>query len=626
LHRGYVSNAEQIAQLQPGIASEIKGDSGLWDALSGARDGGEFCRAWLGIQCGMISGTVAGLLLLDDGDGHFSSTAVWPDNRRDLTYLADTAQQALTRRTSFVNQPVTVGTAVNNVHLGQPIEIAGRLKGVVVIDLRRPAADLPIVVRQLRWGLGWLEALFERQQIEQDSANLARTNFALKVLSETQEHASFRAATLSVANELATRLNCCRVSIGFAHGQNIRVVAISHSAVFNEKTHVISTIENAMEEAADQNASVAVPASPKTQRRIALAHEDLARRFGLSAVASVPMTNGVKCIGVILLERDRGEAFDDKTLELLEAVAALVGPSLETKSETNKLITGRAVHAAGSTLKALFGPGRPTFKIAAIGIAAILAYLAFAQGDFRIAAKAVVEGAIQRATVAPFDGYIATAPVRAGDIVEPGQVLATLDDRELKLEAARWKSEHDQQLLKYSDAMAKHDRSTALVISASLDQSQAQLALVQDKLARSVITSPFRGVVVSGDLRQMLGSPVEKGKILFEIAPLESFRVILQVDERDIAYLAEGQQGTLVLTGLSNEAAPFSVKTITPVATASEGRNHFRVEADVHGAARQLRPGMEGIGKVTIDRRPLLAIWTRSLTDWARITAWKWLP
>jgi len=431
---------------------------------------------------------------------------------------------------------------------------------------------------------------------------------------------------LSIANELAVRLDCARVSIGLSKGKNVRLVAMSNSAVFDERTQIAQAIENAMEEAADQNASVAVPATAATTRRIALAHEDLAKRSDGGAVASILMTNGDRCTGVILLERDRGRPFDDTTMEILEAVASLVGPCLETKAETNKLIAGRAINSAKSGVKALFGPGRPTVKLTAIAIAALLGYLAFAHGEFRISAKAVVEGSTQRSTVAPFDGYIATAPVRAGEIVEAGQVLATLDDRELKLEAARWKSEQNQQKLKYSDAMSKHDRSVALVVSAALEQTAAQLSLIEDKLARVSITSPFRGVVVSGDLRQMIGSPIEKGKVLFEIAPLESFRVILQVDERDIAYLAEGQHGTLVLTGLSNEAIPFNVKVITPVATASEGRNHFRVEANVQGVAPLLRPGMEGIGKVSVDRRSLLGIWTRSLTDWIQITAWKWLP
>ena len=120
----------------------------------------------------------------------------------------------------------------------------------------------------------------------------------------------------------------------------------------------------------------------QTARAIALAHEELARHSGAAAVLSVVMTAGGNCSGVILLERDRGDAFDDQTIELLEAVAALVGPALLTKSETDKLITGRAVRSAGSGLRALFGPRRPAVKIAAVAICATAAYLALAEGDF----------------------------------------------------------------------------------------------------------------------------------------------------------------------------------------------------------------------------------------------------
>jgi len=621
-----VQVAEKVSELQTGeLPSGFKNDSGLWELLSDAQDATEFCRAWLTIQCGFIPGTVAALLLLDDGDGHFSSVAQWPDGRRNLSYLTDAAQQALAQRTSFVGRP-TEGSASKTLHIGHTIEFAGRLKGVVVVDLARPTTDVPSIILGLRWGIGWLETLFARQQIESDSAKLTRTNFALKVLSEAQEYSSFRASTLAVANELASQLKCSRVSIGFSNSKSVRLAAISHSAVFNEKTGIVSAIENAMEEAVDQIASVVAPPTIKTQRRIALAHENLVRHMSGLAAASIVMTNGVRCIGVILFERDRGDPFDDKTIELLEVVAALVGPTFDAKAELDKPVAGRVIRTANSKLEALLGPGRPTFKIGAIASALTLIFFMLAQGDFRIPAKAVVEGGVQRAAVAPFDGFIAKAPIRAGDIVDEGQVLASLDDRELKLEAARWKSEYAQQSLKYNDAMAKHDRTAALVASSSMDQTQAQLSLVEDKLSRSLITSPFRGVVVSGDLSQMIGSPIEKGKVLFEIAPLETYRVILQVDERDIAYLSQGQHGRLVLTGLSRESFDFTVKKITPVAIASEGRNRFRVEADVRGSDLTLRPGMEGIGKVDIDRRSLIAIWTRPMLDWARNAAWKWLP
>ena len=96
---------------------------------------------------------------------------------------------------------------------------------------------------------------------------------------------------------------------------------------------------------------------------------------------------------------------------------------------------------------------------------------------------------------------------------------------------------------------------------------------------------------MSGDLNQLLGTPVEHGKVLFQIAPLDAYRVILQVDERDIAYLQVGQPGELTLSGMPNEYMDFTVQQITPVSTAQEGRNYFRVEAHLREPSERVRPG-----------------------------------
>ena len=40
----------------------------------------------------------------------------------------------------------------------------------------------------------------------------------------------------------------------------------------------------------------------------------------------------------------------------------------------------------------------------------------------------------------------------------------------------------------------------------------------------------------------------------------------------------------------------------------------------------QLRPAMEGVGKIEIDRRRLVWIWTREAVDWVRLKLWAWLP
>jgi multidrug resistance efflux pump len=249
-----------------------------------------------------------------------------------------------------------------------------------------------------------------------------------------------------------------------------------------------------------------------------------------------------------------------------------------------------------------------------------------AKGDYRVSATTVIEPAIRRAAVAPFGGYIVEARVRAGDLVARGQVLCVLDDREMRLERLKWLSQHEQLLKQHQQALAARKAAEVRILSAQIDQARAQLALLDDQLSRTQVLAPFDGVVVSGDLSQTLGAPVEQGQVLFEVAPLDAYRVILQVDEGDIADVAVGQRGHLLLSGFPTERLPLTVEKLTPVSTAREGRNFFRVEAQLETTPVQLRPGMEGVGKIAIDRRLLIWIWTHQLTDWLRLFLWSWLP
>ena len=113
---------------------------------------------------------------------------------------------------------------------------------------------------------------------------------------------------------------------------------------------------------------------------------------------------------------------------------------------------------------------------------------------------------------------------------------------------------------------------------------------------------------------------------MFELAPLNSYRVILEVDERDIDDVTVGQSGQLALTSAPDETLPIGVEKITPISTASEGRNYFRVEASLERPRDSLRPGMEGVARIDAGRRRLLWIWTHDMVDWLRLLAWSWLP
>jgi hypothetical protein len=81
-----------------------------------------------------------------------------------------------------------------------------------------------------------------------------------------------------------------------------------------------------------------------------------------------------------------------------------------------------------------------------------------------------------------------------------------------------------------------------------------------------------------------------------------------------------------VLAAFPHDRLPFHVARLTPVSTAKEGRNYFRTEAQLVEHDPRLRPGMEGVGKVDVDRRLLIWIWTHDIIDSIRLALWTWLP
>ncbi|MBV6469838.1 MAG: hypothetical protein NBKEAIPA_01745 [Nitrospirae bacterium] len=436
----------------------------------------------------------------------------------------------------------------------------------------------------------------------------------------------FTDAGSAVVTALASRLACDRVSLGMASRNRVRVRALSHNAEFNHKTDLLSAITASMEEAWDQQHTVLLPAPAGWPSQCTRAHEELRRRYGALTICSLPLWSHGRMVGVLTCERGGDRPFDRPTVELCEAIAGLVGPALDLKRQQDRALPFKVWESACRQIGKVIGGGHIGVKLSLLLFIATAVAVATVAGEFRISSKAVLEGEVQRVAAAPFQGYVKTAPARAGDIVKAGQVLATLQDRDLQLERLKHLNEREQLAKEQRQALAERNAPKAEILNAQLRQVQAQLDLASEKLSRTQITAPFPGIVVSGDLSQQLGAPVEEGKVLFEVAPLDTYRIVLEVDEHDIGHVAVGQSGNLLLSALPADLLPFEVAKITPVSTAKDGRNFFRVEGRLLTKPSQLRPAMEGVGKIVVGRRLLAWIWTHDVLEWVRLKLWAWLP
>lgn len=593
-----------------------------WRRFAGAATPEEFCQSWLEVQCGQIAGVRHAIVVLQKpGVETFAPLAYWPEGRRDRTALAETVERALQQGRGLV-EPHNA-----DYRLAYPVRVDGQVRGVVGLEIgAREERELHAAMRELQWGAGWLEVMLRRYADPMDTVRL-RVKLLLELTAAFLMQGAVRDAATALATELASQLGCDRVVVASLERGRLHVEGVSHASQFDKRANLLVATLGAMTEALDQREPIAWPADGEGRLVVTHAHAELAQLSAAGGVATFPLLHEGRQVGALTLERASGARFDRATLELVEALAAMLGPLLELQRTRNQSLPAHAAAKAADLRARLFGPGYAGLKSGVVLAAAVALFLAFADGTYRVAADARIEGEVQRAVTAPFPSYVREAVARAGDAVRAGQVLARLDDRDLRVERARLAAQREQMAQQYRDAMAKQDRAQARIVSAQMAQTEAQLALVDEQLARTEVVAPFDGVVVSGDLTQSLGAPLERGQVMYEVAPLDAYRIVLKVDEHDIDDVQLGQAGELVLTPMPGEHYPLKVVKITPVSTPAEGRNLFRVEAELaSGGDERLRPGMEGVAKVEVGERRLAWIWTRRLVDWLTLKLWAWLP
>ncbi len=607
-------------------------DREMWRRFAEATTPKAFCQSWLPLQCVMLRGVRCAMVLLGPADrGPFTPVAVWPDARINMNHLTGAAERALKERRGLLlegdSSPTEENTFPQSYHVAYPIEVAGKLHGVVVLEVEQyPRDEVQAILRQLHWGAAWLEVLIRRTEAAKSGEMNERLQKVLDLVASAVEHQGFQASAMALVTRLATALQCDRVSLGFMKSKHARVRALSHSAEFGKQTNLMRAIGSAMDEAIDQHAVVAYPQPVEATPLVTRNHEELSKEHGAGAILTIPLEHKGKIIGGMTLERPGDKPFDKPTVEACETAAALVGPILETKRGEDRLLIRKSADAFVLQIERLIGPGHLVRKMVVIGVVALVIFFALFKVDYRVTADTSIEGAVQRVVAAPYNGFIKEALARPGDVVKEGGLLCLLDDRDLKLERLKWATEKEQLSRQYDEAMAKHDRAQTRIMKAKMDEAEAQIALLDEQLSRTRVTAPFDGLVMSGDLSQSLGAPVERGQVLYEVAPLHEYRVIAQVDERDIMEMKVGQQSELILPSMPGEEIPFVVDKITPVSTSKEGKNYFRVEGHVEKPSERLRPGMEGIGKITVDRRKLIWVWTHQAIDWLRLQLWRYWP
>ncbi len=592
----------------------------LWSQLAGARSSTQLCAAWLALLCEWLAGARYGLVLLrETGDSdRFAPAAVWPDARRDVSFLSEVAQTALTEGRGVTRQ------AEGSVQCAYPLAVGDTSFGVVVIQLTaRGDAAVTQAMRLLHWGAGWLAALPDQRELAERGHRLERLALVQDLLLGALAEPRADDVARWVVNRLAQALPCRTAMLALVRPGSrgsLRVAMVSGSAGFDRTANLLARGRDAMRAALASERPLQSAADAPAPAQTDPAVQEYCHEAGSRAALALPLLTPTGPVGALLLDFDRG--IDPELAQFASAIAAALATCLGVQLAAQRSLGAHLLDTTVAASRTLVGPRHPGLKL--VGGAALLALAGAAvlPIDDRVSAPATVEGRVQRSAVAPFDGYVVEAPLRPGDTVRRGDMLARMDDRDLRLEEARSRAATEVAERKLREALARGEAVAVRVAEAERDEAAAALDLARDRLARTVVAAPLDGLIVKGDLSQQIGAPVEQGKVLFEVAPATGWRVVLRVDERDVVRLAQGMAGEVVFTGLPGEHFALHVSKVSPVAQAEEGRNAFRVEADLPQRAAGVLPGMEGVGRIATGRSSLLWVGLRRIVDSVRFGAW----
>ena len=430
----------------------------------------------------------------------------------------------------------------------------------------------------------------------------------------------------AITNELRNKLGCEQVVLGLVTRKRVRILSISGLDQVNRRSPGVAHVRSAMEECLDADVAVVHPRSDEWGEHRSTSEYALHKQWHAAAkgdaVASIPLRTGGTLAAILSLRSRSDRAFGPQQLEDIRNRTEPLIPALTLTRRASRGLVRHARESAFGSLEALTAHGHRGRKIVAgVVLAAALTFF-FGSINYNLTVPCVVTPAHVRHVHAPVAGALAAAYVVQGDRVRQGDVLCEFDHRELDQQRTELLAQAEVFERERDRAMASAAPAEAQLALANQQLVRAKLDIVNARIDQASVRAPLDGVVVWGDLRKLIGGVLAQGEPLFQIAPADQWTFELEVPESAALSLSVGLPGLFASYANPHESLEFQISRVRPAAQLRGARNVYVAEAEVRAYGGGIRPGMEGVAKVRVGRRPIWWVTLHRLLDYLQLHLW----
>lgn len=480
-----------------------------------------------------------------------------------------------------------------------------------------------------------LNAISETAAIALNNASLLQAERKVEILQTLVQVSGEITSTLNLDRVLQAVVNTPsavipyeRASVALDERGKLRLKAISGMEQINPGAREVSQLEDLIPAVSNvreatfilQRADDIVAPEESMKAPVRKYFEET----GMRALYALPLADDEGRLGMLLFESSDPEFLSEAHLEMIRVLAGQATVAVRNASLYKEVpFIGLLGPILQKKQKFLALEKRRRMLFVA-GAAAVAVFLAVFPVPMRVDGASTVASARSVQIQPEIDGVVGKVFVREGEHVQKGQALGELEDWDYRGALVEAQAKYQTATVEMNRALASNDGTQAGIQGVQARYWASEVDRARERVERTHLRARFDGWVTTPHMEDMVGRRLAAGDTFAEIADSSQSRVDVAIEETEISLLHPGASAAIKVEGFPTQTFRGNVSVVSPKSHVDGDARFFYARVDVPNPDGQLRPGMQGRGKISTGWHPVGYVLFRGPMLWLYSKLWSW--